>query len=70
MKQCKYSEYKVYRHRIATKVITLKRLGVLEVTLWRDCFGVYMCRIWIGFDYYEGFSRNKFTEFRSALKQL
>lgn len=50
------------------KIITLKPSGYYEITLWRDCFGNYLCRVWFGYDYVEGISKNKFTACRNAIR--
>jgi hypothetical protein len=51
-------------------VILLKKIGRYEVTLMKDIFGRYLCRFWIGFDYTEYESKNKFTAFRGAKKLI
>lgn len=47
-------------------MIQLRKMGVREVTLMKDIFGFYLCRIWVGYDYVEYRSKNKFTAFRTA----
>jgi len=47
-------------------MITLKKIGMYEVTLMKDLFGRYLCRFWKGNEYTEGFNKNKFTAFREA----
>lgn len=51
------------------KPILTKKIGNHEVELMKDCFGVYLCRLWIGFYYKEAQSRNKYTAYRMALAQ-
>lgn len=51
-------------------MIQLKKIGIYEVTLMKDVFGFYNCRIWIGFDYFECSNRNKFTAYRNALAKI
>jgi hypothetical protein len=51
-------------------MIKLKKSGQYKITLMRDIFGRYLCRVWEGFNYYEGFNKNKFTAYREAFKKL
>lgn len=46
----------------------MKKIGVFEIELYKDCFGIYLCRAWIAFDYIEVSNKNKFTAVRTALK--
>lgn len=51
-------------------MIQLKKIGIYEITLMKDIFGFYTCRIWKNYFFKEYRSKNKFTAYRNALKLI